>query len=56
MQVGQCKQCLETRELCDSHYIPRRAYSQCIARANIFLSLATVSIDWEPDTITKRGG
>jgi len=33
VQVRQCKLCLEIKELCDSHYIPRRAYSMNMAKS-----------------------
>ena len=33
MPVGVCKLCLFTRELVDSHYIPRRAYSMNMAKS-----------------------
>lgn len=33
MPIGQCKLCLETRELRDSHYIPRRVYAMNMAKS-----------------------
>lgn len=32
MQEGRCKLCLEDKELCDSHYLPKRLYAFCRAK------------------------
>jgi hypothetical protein len=33
MPLGVCKLCFQTKELRDSHYIPRRAYSMSMAKS-----------------------
>jgi hypothetical protein len=32
MQLGECKLCLETKELCDSHYLPKSVYRSALAK------------------------